>query len=345
VAKDDPKMLAHLKKNPAYNGRGDDSGLAKHAPSHRVHSVHVHVHAHAHGHAHHAHPVHPKPTRARISIEDVTAIIAKYVGRSTDPRPTDPAIYQRALVHRSCSGVASSGHHSGKTRHEETGTGAASSSPPASPSSYERLEFLGDAVLSLLTAAYLYERYPSENEGFLSRMRTRLVNGKALAALCANTPLPAFVVAQTAAQATASETLEDVFEAFLGAVYLDLGIDVARAWLIGIFEEHVDFAELAANQDTAKAVLNRHCMRQLGFLPMLEQLPHVSVYASPQQQLLAISPSSSSAAAAGEERPPPQIAVRFRHPTSGAVISTGYGASLRDAEDQAIRRARTHYNI
>ena len=247
-----------------------------------------------------------------MTASDVTAILSCYLS-GTDAVPEDAALFQRALVHRSYA-VESSANKLGRANaHCPAGV------MPLQAHSYERLEFLGDAVLSLLTATYLFERYPREDEGFLSRMRTRLINGRSLANLCARTSLPGFVVADTAATAASSSTLEDVFEAFLGAIYLDRGLDAARRWLVGLYEDHVDFAELVANQDTAKAVLNRHCMRHHGFVPQLEDLSG------------GIESSSAS--------------VRLRHPTSGAVIATGYGACRRDAEDQAVLRAIKYYNI
>ena len=287
-----------------------------HAHSHSHANSHLNAYSHDRAFAYCAIPQHG---RRVISTADISTILSQYLN-GADATPKDPALYQRALVHRSCSPAAAVRRVANKDN-------------PGADSSYERLEFLGDAVLSLLTATYLYERYPLENEGFLSRMRTRLINGKALASLCAHTSLPGFVVAQTTALATAPDTLEDVFEAFVGALYLDLGIDVARRWLVGLYEDHVDFAELAANQDTAKSVLNRHCMRNLGFVPKLEQLPQLMMTTSAAALLTQTTDSAA------------QVAVRFRHPTSGAVISTGYGASLREAEDQAIRRARKHFNI
>jgi ribonuclease-3 len=258
----------------------------------------------------------PPPTENRfnnaarpMTVSDVSAILSRYLS-GADAVPGDAALFQRALVHRSYA-VGPSPEKLGRANAR-----CPADTMPLQAHSYERLEFLGDAVLSLLTATYLYERYPCEDEGFLSRMRTRLINGRSLADLCARTPLPGFVVADTVATAAASNTLEDVFEAFLGAIYIDRGIDAARRWLVGLYEDHIDFAELVANQDTAKSVLNRHCMRHHGFVPQLEDL----------------SSGDSSA-------------VRLRHPTSGAVISTGYGPCRRDAEDQAVRRAIKYYNI
>lgn len=225
-----------------------------------------------------------------MSAADVSGVLSRYL-TGDDAQPRDATLFQRALVHRTCAA------RSPREPREPRGCAA----------SYERLEFLGDAVLSLVTATYLYERYPREDEGFLSRMRTKLINGRMLASLCARTDLPAFISAGSEGLATASATLEDVFEAFLGAIYLDRGMDAARRWLVGFLEDHVDFAELAANQDTAKAMLNRHYMRHHGFVPQVEEID-VGV-------------------------------VRLRHPETGAVISTGSGACRRDAEDQAVRRA------
>ena len=180
-----------------------------------------------------------------LRTTDVVDLLKRYLPKG-DPEPNirDLTIYQRAMIHRSC-------------RVE---------------SSYERLEFLGDAVLNLATASYLFERYPNSDEGFMTCMRTQLIKGTMLARLCQkHTNLPSFIAIK-GKKDLPGNVLEDVFEAFLGAVYRDSGYEVAKKWLVGLWESNVDFSELAAKQDGPKAILNRYCKRNHGFIPTIEIL-------------------------------------------------------------------------
>lgn len=204
--------------------------------------------------------------------------------------------------------------------------------------SYERLEYLGDSVLDMIVASYLFARYPSENEGFLTKMRTHLVNGRMLANLCMrHTSLPQHVAISVQMEATSEAAcaqddavastvqaernyqrtlprgvLEDVLEAFIGALFLDRGYDTASRWVVAFLERSVDFAALAARQDTPRAVLNRYCQSSLGFIPAMHVIS--------------------------------EKAVRLLTP-DGAVISTGIGSTRRDAEDVATWKALQYYGI
>ena len=98
--------------------------------------------------------------------------------------------------------------------------------------SNERLEFLGDSVLSLVVAEYLYENFPDEDEGFLTKIRAKLVNRIALSDAAEEIGLAKFILINpnlTNTFARASKTvLSDAFEALIGAVYLDHGLDVCK---------------------------------------------------------------------------------------------------------------------
>jgi len=127
---------------------------------------------------------------------------------------------------------------------------------PLQEESLERLEFLGDAVLNLVVAEYLFERYPDENEGFLSRMRTNLVNGVMLAELCLIAGLEPYVLISKQIEDSGGRlnksVLEDAFEAFLGAMFVDAGrfdagYIVAKRWLVAFLEANVDFRDLVTN--------------------------------------------------------------------------------------------------
>lgn len=101
--------------------------------------------------------------------------------------------------------------------------------------SNERLEFLGDSVLSLVVAEYLFENFPKENEGFLTKIRARLVNRFALSDAAEDIGLANFILINqnlTNTFARASKTvLSDAFEAIIGAIYLDHGLEISRKFI------------------------------------------------------------------------------------------------------------------
>ena len=113
---------------------------------------------------------------------------------------------------------------------------------------YERLEFIGDAVLSFVVAKYLFDRFPDEQEGFLTRIRTKLVSGEMLATLARRLGLDRFIVmnekAMLAGWQTNKRIMEDVFESLLGAIYLDLGLMTAKTFVLAVMERHVDWRDL-----------------------------------------------------------------------------------------------------
>ena len=100
--------------------------------------------------------------------------------------------------------------------------------------SYERLEFLGDRVLGLSIAEWLYQLFPDEPEGLLSRRINVLVSGATCAEVAREIGLPDHVRLGKGAKATTRDSdhvLGDVVEALLGALYLEAGLDAARGWV------------------------------------------------------------------------------------------------------------------
>lgn len=101
--------------------------------------------------------------------------------------------------------------------------------------SYERLEFLGDAVLELLVSDYLYTRYPSKSEGSLTQLRAQLVREPSLAHLARKLEFSRYLRLSRGEEASGGRQrdslLADCFEAVLGAIYLDQGLEVARNYI------------------------------------------------------------------------------------------------------------------
>ena len=117
--------------------------------------------------------------------------------------------------------------------------------------SYERLEFLGDSVLSLAVTTELYRRFPEHSEGSLARLRAYVVSRATCAKVATRLGLPAFVRRFGSGheqveldQLVANENiLADMTESLIGAIYLTYGLDVVRPAVIEAFTEHISFAE------------------------------------------------------------------------------------------------------
>lgn len=109
--------------------------------------------------------------------------------------------------------------------------------------SNQRLEFLGDSVLQLLIAEELFHLFPTDREGLLSKRRSVLVNGPFLAQLSRELGLDRLLRLSASEENTGGRArlsaLGDVFEAVVGAIYLDAGLDATRAIVRGIYGDLV----------------------------------------------------------------------------------------------------------
>jgi ribonuclease-3 len=122
---------------------------------------------------------------------------------------------------------------------------------------YERLEFLGDAVLSWVVAPRLYEAFPDLPEGALTRMKIALTSGRTAAEVARELDLgPAIRFGRGAAhEGGRASVLENVFEALVGAVYIDSGIDVAREFVLRVLGDRISRDTLLATPEDAKSRL------------------------------------------------------------------------------------------
>lgn len=114
----------------------------------------------------------------------------------------------------------------------------------ASASHYERLEFLGDRVLGLVVADWLYTRFPTEKEGQLSRRFNQLVTGSCCAEVARDIGVRVHLrlgkQARDDGAVESDNVLGDVMEALIGALYLDAGMDAARALIHRLWEPMVE---------------------------------------------------------------------------------------------------------
>jgi ribonuclease-3 len=106
--------------------------------------------------------------------------------------------------------------------------------PGAGQTSNERLEFLGDSILTFISADYLYRTFPELSEGQLTNVRAALVKTETLAAFAHDIALGNFLLMGKGEQSTGGgqRVLASAFEAILGAIYLDQGIEMAQRFML-----------------------------------------------------------------------------------------------------------------
>lgn len=108
----------------------------------------------------------------------------------------------------------------------------------------ERLEFLGDAVLGMVIAEILYEKFPTQPEGKLTRMRSSLVKGETLAKIAQEHDLGKLIKLGSGEMKSGgnrrASTLADVVESILGAIYLEAGLEVVRLTIDKLWRARID---------------------------------------------------------------------------------------------------------
>ncbi|HAH51416.1 MAG TPA: ribonuclease III [Balneola sp.] len=147
----------------------------------------------------------------------------------------DPSLFLKALRHRS----------------------TLANDQYSSHDSYERLEFLGDAVLDLIAAEVLFEKFPTANEGFLTKSRAKLVKGETLAKFSEELGIEELLeLGERSEQLTISKSiLADVFESIIAAIYITKGYPSAFLFVSKVFEDQVDFQKLVNQVDNFKSAL------------------------------------------------------------------------------------------
>lgn len=117
----------------------------------------------------------------------------------------------------------------------------------------ERLEYLGDAILDAIVTDYLFLQFPDKDEGFLTKMRSRIVSRQGLNCLAKDIGLDELVVTLTNNPLAQKHIFGDALEALVGAVYLDRGYDYAAKWFTLLLNRHVDLKELQHTESDFKS--------------------------------------------------------------------------------------------
>lgn len=189
-----------------------------------------------------------KPHMSRADIESIISM-----------RPINLEHYYQAFVHKSIQKY----------------TKNSSVALNYTKQSYERYEYLGDSVLSLIIANYLFKKYPDKNEGFLTRIRTKLVNGKTLARFSKELQLGKHILLSSNVEKIDGRNndriLEDIFEALICAIYLDIGFVKAEKFVIDTIEKYIVFEELEVD-DNYKDILLRFCQSKMNTTPSYDTI-------------------------------------------------------------------------
>jgi ribonuclease-3 len=184
--------------------------------------------------------------------EQNKAITREDITRITGYNPINVLIYQNAFIHKSVLRFL------GDTELKN---------------SYERYEFLGDSVLNLIIADFIFRKYPNEEEGFLTKIKTKLVNGKTLAFFTKKLKLDQYlVISQNVEKINGRKNdriLEDIFEAFLCSIHLDLGYKYVEHFVLCNVLKFIDFDQIHEDNNY-KDILLRKCQKMLQINPEYE---------------------------------------------------------------------------
>lgn len=156
-------------------------------------------------------------------------------------KPTDIDSYKTAFTHRSSNKMDQEGN----------------------PVSYERLEFLGDAMLSSVIAAHLFNKVPSGDEGYLTKMRSKIVSREHLNELGRDLNLVRFIESKVPAQHFGDNIHGNLFEALIGAIYLDLGYSSCEKFIQKrVIDPYVDISRLEGKVISYKSLLIEWCQKE-----------------------------------------------------------------------------------
>ncbi len=189
--------------------------------------------------------------------------------------------------------------------------------PDAARGHNERLEFLGDSVVSLAVSEALYRRHPNDDEGVLSARRAAIVSTPGLARLAARLDLGSFLVlgegeSQRGGRVRPS-LLASAFEALVGALYLDLGWEAAREWIVSWAADEIAADSALTTLKSPKSRLQEHTQRTTGDRPLYRLLDAVG--------------------------PDHEKQFRIEVVVDGRVLGVGEGPSRRIAETSAAAEA------
>lgn len=194
-----------------------------------------------------------------ISKKKIEAIVNKYISKSENTGYiyiNNIKKFQKAFVHKSFCIIDSDNSDSDNFSSLNYDKNLLESN--------ERLEFLGDKVIDLITTEYLFDKYPKKDEGFLTKLKSRLVKKESLSYLGEKLGFKDMIMISSHIERISGRDnprfLEDIFESFMGILYKDQysNLNICKAFLLGVYEEYINLNEIIKNNDNYKDSLLRY---------------------------------------------------------------------------------------
>lgn len=156
-------------------------------------------------------------------------------------KPKNIDIYKKAFIHRSIKETTKHGN----------------------PQNYERLEFLGDAILGSVIASYLFKKVPSGTEGYLTKMRSKIVSREHLNELGRDLNLIRFVKSNVSRSKFGENINGNIFEALIGAIYLDKGYKHCKKFVYKrVIKPYVNIPTLEGKITSYKSLFIEWCQKE-----------------------------------------------------------------------------------
>jgi ribonuclease-3 len=202
--------------------------------------------------------------------KDITQDITERILRANGWRGKlhNPAIFQQACVHKSYVSRPELWAEQAKQSNEpmeiaERPEGCMD----LKEADNEELEFVGDSILGNIVALYVFDRYPGQGEGFMTKLKTRIVNNKTLGELARKMGLAPWMIISRHVEEVCNgrnnlRMLGSMLEAWMGALYFHegqggRGFEACQRWFIKIMEKYIDFAALITDDNNFKDQLLR----------------------------------------------------------------------------------------
>nr|QFG74268.1 MAG: ribonuclease-III-like protein [Megaviridae environmental sample] len=196
--------------------------------------------------------------------------------------------------------------------------------------SYERLEFFGDRVIKIIVSMYLYYRYKSEDEGFMTRLQTKIEDKSNLAKMSKCLGLQKYFLISKQIENLNGRNLdrihEDVFEAFMGALFLSLGFETVLLLMTNLLETCIDYSEKLYKDNNYKDALLRYHHKQKFSCPKYIML-HYEGQPHKREYIM------------GVENPNNNTDQKYN------CISFGKGSSKKEGEQNAAKMALIIYGV
>lgn len=188
--------------------------------------------------------------------------------------------------------------------------------------SNERMEFVGDCIINTAVGVYLYNRFPEEQEGFLTKLRIKIVKKKMLAELAETLGIKKYIQVDSLERLEDLSVLEDAFEAFVGSIYQDQGdFNICQKFIVNLVDREIDMVRQINQEDNYKEKFQNYYYQLRQTYPRWEDLEPVR---HKEYGLLHAVGAKDA---------------------NGNIIGIGYGKKKVDAAQQASKNALIHLGV